>query len=154
LAPEDFLVAVRDNRVVGCLAVWDQRSFKQIVVHGYGRSMRWHRLAAGIAAPVLGTPRLPAPGRPLSHAYVSHVAVDEDDPEVFLELFDAAYDAAHERGFACLVAGFAERHPFLAILRQRYRAWSYASVLYAVLWDAAHVLSLDGRVPHLEVGLL
>jgi hypothetical protein len=155
LSPEDFLIAVAGERVIGCAALWDQRAFKQIVVRGYAAAMRWRRASLDVAARVLRTPRLPDPGQPLAHVYLSHVAVDDDDPDVFRALFDAAYEDARQRGQTCLIAGFAERHPFLRILRRRYTAWSYTSVLYAVQWDAdAGAVSLDGRIPHLEVGLL
>jgi hypothetical protein len=156
LMPSDFLVAERDEQVIGCLAVWDQSSFKQIVVREYGPSMRRWRPLVEISAQLLRTPRLPRPGYPISHVYLSHVAVDEDSADVFEALLARAYDEACEAGHACLVLGFAERHPFLRVVRRRYRAWAYSSVLYAVCWEGgqAAVAGIDRRVPHLEVGLL
>jgi hypothetical protein len=162
LAPEDFFLATDGDGgpVIGCLALWDQSSFKQVVVRGYERRLALLRPAINGLAPLLGTPRLPAVGAALPHAYVSHVAVDDDDPEVFATLWAAARDAAAGR-FLYLVAGFAERHPFVAVIRRRARA--YRSVIYAVCWErgreAAAVLSairaLDRRrIPHLEVALL
>ena len=42
LAWRDFTLALRDDRVVGCVACWDQRAFKQAIVRGYsGRLARW-----------------------------------------------------------------------------------------------------------------
>jgi hypothetical protein len=156
LRPRDFLVAEGDGRVIGCLAVWNQSSFKQIVVREYGPAMqRWRPLAA-VAARLLGTPRLPRPGRAISHAYLSHVAVDDDDAEVFEALLERAYNMACDAGYACLIVGFADRHPFLPIVQRNYRSWTYASVLYAVCWEngQAALSGIDRRVPHLEVGLL
>ncbi len=40
LSAEDFIVATREGRVAGCLAVWNQSAFKQIVVRGYSRRLR------------------------------------------------------------------------------------------------------------------
>jgi hypothetical protein len=142
------------GRVVGCLALWDQSGFKQVVVRGYGRRLALLRPALNGLSPLLGTPRLPAAGETLPHAFVSHVAVDGDDPEIFAALFAAARRAAAGR-FLYLVAGFAARHPFLPVLRRRAR--EVQSVLYAVCWGeegSKAVAALDGRMPHLEVALL
>ena len=99
---------------MGCLALWDQTGFKQVVVRGY--APRLERLRPWInRSPVASsaTPRLPDPGEALPHAYLSHVAVDEDDPDVFEALAEAAYAEARVRGLAYVVAGFAAGHPFL-----------------------------------------
>lgn len=152
----DFLVALREERVIGCLAVWDQSSFKQVVVRGYSGLMRRTRPLADLFARVAGAPGLPAPGQAMPHLYLSHVAIDEDSAEIFDALFAAAYNAICARRRAWLIAGFAPRHPFLQALRKRYRAWSYSTVIYAVCWDdrCDAIASLDHRIPHLEVGLL
>jgi hypothetical protein len=156
LRPRDFLMAVCRGAVIGCVALWDQSGFKQIVVRNYGTKMRRWRPIVEISARLLGTPRLPSPGRPIPHVYLSHVAVDDDNVGVFSALLAAAYNEARERRHACLVAGFADRHPFLRVIQRRYRAWRYSSILYAVCWEGgkAAVDVIDRRVPHLEVGLL
>jgi hypothetical protein len=156
LVARDFLLALKGGRVVGCAALWDQSGFKQIVVRSYGPRLRRWRPYLDLASRCFGMPSLPDPGRPISHAYLSHVAVDDDDAEVFSALTAAAYNEAAARRSACLVAGFADRHPFLRVLRREYRAWSYASVLYAVCWERAEaaLAMIDRRIPHLEVGLL
>lgn len=151
LRAEDFFVALRSGRVIGCLALWDQRSFKQAVVRGYDRSLARWRSLINLAAPVLGTARLPRAGETLSQAALSHVAVDDDDPAVFERLWYAAMRDARARGLEYVTAGFVDRHPFTTSLR-RFRRHEYTSLLYLVHWGAAP--SLDSRLPHLEVGLL
>ncbi len=156
LAPDDFVLATRGGRVIGCLALWDQGGFKQVVVRGYSRRLRWARAGLDLAARVLATPRLPEPGGLLPHAYVSHVAVDDDEPQVFGALFRAAYRCARRRKLTCVIAGFAARHPFLRVLRREYSAWTYRSLLYTVHWpDAGRPAAVpDGRMPHPEVAVL
>jgi hypothetical protein len=150
LAPHDFRLAVRDGRVVGCLSLWDQSGFKQVVVRGYApRLARWRpwiNLLPGI-------PRLPDPGEALPHATISHVAVDEDDPEIFRALVESAHAEACSRGYAYVVIGFAAGHPWLPWLERRFRPRRYESVLYTVDWGEGAV-SLDGRRPHVEAALL
>ncbi|HSS48321.1 MAG TPA: hypothetical protein VLX28_05185, partial [Thermoanaerobaculia bacterium] len=153
LAPNDFFLAVINNEVVGCLALWNQSGFKQVVVRGYApRLARW-RPWMNLLAPGLGTPRLPDPGHALPHAYLSHLAVDGDDPEIFRALVEAAYAEARARRYVYVVTGLAARHPWNAWLEKRFKPRAYASILYAVLWEN-EVVALDGRMPHVEVALL
>ena len=66
------------RRVVACAALWDQRSFKQVVVRGYSPQLaRWRRVI-NVAGPVFGVPVLPQIGSPLEFVYLSHVAVDDE----------------------------------------------------------------------------
>ena len=156
LSPGDFLIARRGGAIAGCLALWDQSRFKQIVVRGYGPAMRRWRPWAALSARLIGTPGLPAIGAPLSHAYVSHLAVDEDDEEIFGVLLAHAYNVALERGHAFAIVGLAARHPFLRLVTRAHRAWTYSSILYAACWEecADMLARIDSRIPHLEVGLL
>lgn len=153
LDPSDFFLAMVNHEAVGTLALWDQSGFKQVVVRGYGpRLARWRPWMNGLA-PVLGTPRLPDPGKALPHAYLSHLAVDEDDPEIFRALMEAAYAEARTRRYVYVVTGLAARHPWRPWLEKRFKPRTYASILYAVLWEDQSTV-LDGRMPHVEVALL
>jgi hypothetical protein len=153
LEPGDFFLAVVDTEVVGTLALWDQSGFKQVVVQGYApRLARW-RPWMNRLAPVLGTPRLPDPGQALPHAYLSHLAVDEDDLEIFQALVEAAYAEARARRYVYVVTGLAARHPWRPWLEKRFKPRTYASVLYTVLWEDQAIV-LDERMPHVEVALL
>jgi ribosomal protein S18 acetylase RimI-like enzyme len=156
LAPEDFFLALLGGEIVGCLALWNQSAFKQVVVRGYApRLARW-RPWMNRVAPLFGAPRLPDPGEILPHAYLSHLAVDRDDLGLFQALIEAAYAEARSRRYAYVVIGLASRHPWLPWLRRRFRPREYASILYAVHWPdgADAVAALDRRVPHVEVALL
>ena len=63
----------------------------------YGAATRRWRPMVDISARLLGTPRLPNPGRPISHLYLSHVAVDDDRTDVFAALMARAYNDAVRR---------------------------------------------------------
>jgi hypothetical protein len=153
LAPADFRLALRDDRVVGCLALWDQSGFKQVVVRGYApRLARWRPWINRLPR-ALGIPRLPDPGEALPHATISHVAVDDDDPDIFQVLVESAHAEACARRYAYVVTGFAAGHPWLPWLQRRFRPRRYESVLYLVDWDGG-AEPLDGRLPHVEAGLL
>lgn len=147
LPPERYYVAFEGNRIAGCLALWDQRAFKQVVVRGYNRRLTWCRPALNL----LGA-RLPQVGEPLAQAHLSHVAVDDDNPHVLAALLAAAMGDARRIELDYLTIGFAVRHPLCEVVRRSYRCREYLSGLYAVHWDEP--LAIDGRIPHPEVALL
>jgi hypothetical protein len=154
LEPHDFLVAISGGRVAGCAATWDQRGFKQVVVRGYSRRLARWRGVVNLAGHYLGAPALPAVGRRLEFVYLSHVAVDDDRPDVAAALVSEARRRL-PAGVSYMVSAFAEGSPMLAAARGvRHR--TYRSVLYLACWpDGQHVVdSLDARLPHPEVAIL
>lgn len=156
LALEDFFVARRGAKVVGCVALWDQRAFKQAIVRGYAaRLARWRPLT-NLMGPPLGIPRLPRVGAPLEFAYLSHVAIDDDDQDVLGALVSAAGHAAAAGRLDYLVTAFAARNPLCTAIAHRVAHLTYRSVLYLVGWDGMEdvMAALDGRVPHVEAAIL
>jgi len=152
LEPWNFLVAIAGGRVVGCAAMWDQRGFKQVVVRGYSeRLARWRRVV-NLAGSWVGVPALPAVGRPLEFVYLSHVAVDDDRPDVTAALVSEARRRL-AAGVNYMVTAFAVGSPMLAAAG-RHR--TYRSALYLACWaDGQHLAeSIDGRLPHPEVAIL
>ena len=156
LSVGDFLLARRGSRVVGCLACWDQRAFKQVVVRGYSTRLRLGRPAWNLLAPLRGAPRLPPVGSPLVFAYLSHLAVDDDDRAVFRALIDAARRAAARRGLEHLALGLAERNPLAATALTRFTSRLYRSRAYLVHWadGEAAARAVDARPLHLEAAIL
>jgi hypothetical protein len=157
LGPADFHYATpRGHDIKGCLAVWDQRAFKQVVVRGYSTPLAFARSLINLAAPLVGGAPLPRAGEQLDMACVSHVAVDDDDPAVFSALLHSAHADARSRGVKYLTIGFASRHPLLPVAKKLFRHRRTVSTLYAVHWEdgADAAAQLDGRVAHYEVALL
>jgi len=154
LAPSDFLLYRSGGGIAGCLALWDQRSFKQVVVRGFGpRLLRW-RPWLDLVSRARGGPRIPRPGETLPLAFISHLAVDGDDDGVFHQLLLAALAEARLRHIDYLVLGLAARHPWLRRLRRAFRAWEYVSIIYTVSWERGRKMPFDGRMPHVEVAML
>jgi hypothetical protein len=153
---QDFLVARRGEHVIGCLACWDQRAFKQTIVRGYSPRLAWARPVSNLLSPLTGFPRLPAVGGSVSFAYLSHLAVDDDDPAVFTALLQAARHAAAHRGLDHLCIGLGTAHPLASVAQARFGVREYRSRAYVVHWDdgAEAVRALDGRPIHLEVAIL
>jgi len=135
LGARDFLVVRARGAIVGGLAVWDQRRFKQVLVHGYAHRLRVARPWLNLLAPLIGTPRLPPPGARLEHAFLSHVAAD--DPAVLVGLIEAGRREARRRGCEAVAVGLSQRHPLLAAVCRSFPHRSYPSILYEVAWDGS-----------------
>ncbi|HET9372312.1 MAG TPA: hypothetical protein VFO19_18750 [Vicinamibacterales bacterium] len=143
LASDHFVVACKAGRVVGCAALWDQRAFKQAVVHGYSPAIaRWRR-AINIAAPLTGTPILPDAGRRLESAFVSHLAVDDDRTEVYAGLIGEIARMA-PADLDALVIGLSPAAPATASLARQFRPRRYESTILLAAWA-------DGDAPRRRV---
>ncbi|MCC6151129.1 MAG: hypothetical protein IT461_12830 [Planctomycetes bacterium] len=156
LIPGDFLLAQRGGQVVGCVAIWNQRAFKQVVVRGYSPWVRRLRPFLNAASPWLSVPHLPAPGMSLEHAFLSHVAIDGDDGRIFHSLVARARETAHMRGLSALLCGLTEGNPMLAGLRALFGKHALTNVLHSVDWGEgqAALAALDSRPVHVEVAVL
>lgn len=156
LPPGHFLIARQRGAIAGCIAVWDQRAFRQTVIRRYPPWVFRLRHLANLVAPVLGLPGLPAPGSALHQATLSHLAVAGEDTATFLALVTAALDTAARRGFGVAALGFAQARGFHAPLLKARRALKYRTSLFLAHWPehAAAVAALDSRTPAPDPGLL
>ena len=156
LDPGDFLVIRDGDRVRACVAAWDQRRYKQVVVRGYGGAIGTFRPLVNVGLRLARRPRLPQVGEPLDLGFLSHVAVDDDDPALLRPLVDAARRAAHRRDLAYLSVGFARRNPLAEVARLATGARVLESILYLVgrREDVDHWLERISGCPHVEVATL
>jgi len=147
----DFRVAVRGSRVIGVLGCWDQSSFKQTRIAGYGPRLRYLVPLANMLRPITGSPFFPKPGQEVSYFYISFIAVDDDNLQIFRALLRRAYNDSV--GSRCLYAILAlhERDSLLPALRD-YSLTPFSGRLFCVTFEDGEDLyrSLDGRVPYLE----
>lgn len=151
----DLLLAWRGRDLLGCLGVWDQRPFRQLVVDGYTPWMAMMRPAWNLAAPLAGLPRLPAAGAVPAQGFAALPLMRDDDAVVADQLLGHALALAHARGLDALVLATHADDPLAAVWRRR-PGWELASHLYAVHWDdgTAEVAALRQAPPYVEGGAL
>lgn len=156
LCVEEFFLAVRAGKVIGCLAYWNQCTYKQTVVRGYAPALARWRGVANLFAPLGGWPQLPAVNTPFRFAYASHLAIDHDDPRVFAALLRAVYNLSAERGDDYFMIGLAESHPFRLEVTRAYRNIRYTAQLYLAAWEDGweKIAEVDARAPHPEIATL
>lgn len=150
-----YLVTHDGTELIGCVSLWDQRPFRQTVVHGYPGLLSAVRPAINFVGAAFGSPRLPRPGTAVRQAFLSHLAAKDDDPEIALNLVMAALDLAARRGLDAAVIGVPADHAWRKVIERQFRNMQYATTLYGVSWPdtAQSALSRDAHV-FPEVGLL
>lgn len=132
LEANHFLVLRDGERVVACLAIWDQRAVKQMVVRDYRRPVALLRPLVNLVAPRFGFPPLPRKGRTLQQGWLSHLACDQDDPTALEALLPASLLRGRQLGLEQLLLGLADDHPLLSEARAIQRHLSYRSDIYLV----------------------
>ncbi|MEM9348349.1 MAG: hypothetical protein AAGB26_17210 [Planctomycetota bacterium] len=150
---EDFLIFEGPGGSKGCIALWDQRSIKQVVLLGLSPSLRRLRHAINAAAFVTGRPALPPPGKQIDMAYASHVAFGLDDETAATALIAGLCDMASRRGIRLISIGLPGDTAVLPHLIKRFRPWISRSVIYAVAYDTA-LIDLDQRSVWMEIATL
>ena len=92
------------------------------MVAGYSAPLRLMRPAINLVAALSGRPRLPAIGKPVSNAFISHVACASGDADLIKCFFDHLDRPAQTKGIDYLTIGFDARDPRLAPMRKKQRA--------------------------------
>lgn len=155
LSADDLYLRLQGPEVAGTMAVWRQNGFKQSVVVGYSRCLAAARPVLTLAAKLGLAPRLPRPGHSLPCLYAALIGCRRSDAAVFQELLDAVLADWTNTGYAYLLLGLCDGHPFCPIVERR-SAMSIASGIYLVYWPDSkpHPLPSTNRIPHLEVATL
>lgn len=153
-APRNMYACVEEGRVAGTLGVWNQQSFKQMIVTDYSAGMKTIRPFYNGLAWLRGQPTLPDIGQPIRSVHAAFVSARNDDPIVFESLIDQACVDWSGCGHDYLLVGFAEGHTLGAVARRK-AARVLMSKMYLVHWpDERIVLPDTGKLAHLEVATL
>jgi hypothetical protein len=156
LHPDDFWLACDGERIIGCAAFWDQSSVKQTIIHRYSGWLGMFRPLINSLSWLTGTPYLPAPLQPFRFGFASHLAADDDDPQVYAALLRQVYNHAVRRKDSYLMLGLAEKHSFFPIARREYPHIDYPSQLYLAGWGDidSRIGCLDPRPVGVEAAIL
>ena len=156
LNPNDFFLATKGSRVIGCLALWDQTSFKQTVVRGYNGSMARWRSWINLLAGFVDIPNLPEINLALQYAFASHLAVDNDDRQIFSSLMRAVYNETNRRGLNYFMIGLSQSNPLRPVLTKSYLHMAYPSQIYLMAWQDGlkDLATVGAQAAGLEIAVL
>ena len=153
---KSVFLAFEDGELVGTMAAWDQRHFRQWSISGYGGWTRLMRLPYNLMAQISGMPRLPRAGAVLNFFILSLICVRKDDRGVFCALLDEIV-RQEEAHYSFFLAGMHESDSLLQEMRGFSQYFPFPSRLYVVSWEENEdwFKKLEpNRTPYLELGSL
>ncbi len=128
---EKDVVVVRDGGdVVAVAGVWDQRAWRQVIIHGYPRWMRIARPLYDRVGSLFGRPPLPKVGAAADLGQIFPFAVAEACEDALTQLRQGLEAAARRRGIDWLTLGLDSTDPLWRSMKRG--AVSYPTVLYQV----------------------
>jgi hypothetical protein len=148
----DFWLLKDETQLHACLAIWDQRSFKQTVARGYRLPISSLRGVYNVFAGITGRVQLPAVGKKLEQVFLAFVAVDNLTDRVAVVREGLA--RAHDRGAKVAVLGLSVVNPLTALLKQSLKPSVYRTLIETVSLSEGITPALDGRPPQPEVAVL
>ena len=151
---DDFWLLKNGQDVCGCIAIWDQRSFKQIVSRGYRFPLNLLRGSYNLYARLTGRLALPRPGKQLEQVFLSFFALGKQAGDSANAVVREALTIARRKGAQVGTLGLSAQNPLGHRLRQSLRANVYRSCIETVHWADGAEPALDTRSPQPEVGLL
>lgn len=158
LKPEDFFIGYNKstNEPVACVAVWDQRSYKQVYVHDYEKKIKMFRPLLNLVRKWTKYPYFPQVGQAFSHAYLSHLAIAKNHDQVIIPLIQTAINENLSRGFHYLSLGLLQSSPYCDLIKKHYNPYTLRSVVYLAYWpeDEAELSVLPKVDAHLEIAIL
>ena len=152
MQPENILLAEANGSIIGTIALWQQSAFRRIHIDAYRGAWRLIRPVYNALARLTPLAPLPRAGEALKYAYLSLMAVQNDDLAVFRALLRQAYRASHGTGLHYLIGAFHERHPLRSAFADYARIPS-GGQLFTVQFDD-EPYPLDGRVPYIDAAAI
>jgi hypothetical protein len=150
----DFWLLKNGPDIRGCVAIWDQRSFKQIVARGYRFPLNLLRRSYNLYARLTDRLVLPRPGKELEQVFLSFFALDAKATDHANEVLREALMIARHKGARVGTLGLSVQNPLCSRLRENLRASLYRARIETVHWPDRAAPVLDGRPPQPEVSLL
>jgi ribosomal protein S18 acetylase RimI-like enzyme len=142
------------GELLGFLAAWDQRSFKQLTVVGYSRRMKTARTAFNTLATVIGSQRMPREGFSLNCATLTHACVPRDRPEVLRALLTSTYTDLRDTDCSIMNVGLDTRDPLSAALDGFLGQPTDVNAYVVTTRRGVLPEFLDGRPLHYEIALV
>jgi hypothetical protein len=150
----DFWLFKVDNVIKACLAIWDQRAFKQTVCRGYSYPVNVFRGVYNLYAGMTKRVILPAERKKLEHVFLAFAAFDNLDDSLCITIVREALIRAREKGADAGILGLSAENPMSAVLKQSLKPIVYRTCIETVSLpdDVAPVLA--ECLPQPEVALL
>lgn len=154
LSLKDFLIIKKNEEIVCCMAVWDQRPFKQTVARGYRFPINLLRSSYNLFARLTNNVELPAVGRQLEQIYLAFLAFEGNPGKVIIDAVYQGLAKAKDKGAKTAVIGLSAKNPMTQLLKTRFKSVVYRTEIETLSWAEHSLPLLDSRLPQPEAALL
>jgi len=117
LGLHQFYLAKHQGRLLGLAAVWDQQVFKRIKILSFSPRVRLSRLFFNFFAKLFGFRPIPTPGSFLPYFYLTHVAIEGDDPAVLHALLSRIQNDHLKDSYLFFTVGLLQGSPLEQAMR-------------------------------------
>jgi len=129
-----FFLILEGDELLACGALWDQRGFRQTVIQRYSPLLSPARPWVNLVGSFTKTPRMPRPGRPLAHAFLSPLAFAQDVGKMLPAVVESFFPLAAEFGLEFLTIALPANDYRIPVLQQRTSTRKWRTRLYRVDW--------------------
>lgn len=150
----DFWLAKNGTDIQACLAIWDQRAFKQTVCCGYRSPLNACRNIYNVFALATDRVQLPKTGEKLQQIFLSFLAIAQLEPTFAVQIVLEGLARTREKGAEVGIIGLSVANPLLAILKKSLKPSIYCTCIETVSLSRDCVPNLNGLPPQPEVALL
>lgn len=154
LSINDIYLATQHDCIIGCLAFWDQTTFRQWKVGGYSTTLAALRPWLNPMLGLTNMPLLPKANQTLNYRLLSLVCIQRNDPMVFRTLFNQAVTSLDKKNNTLVSAGFFTTDPLVECLPRL--SITFKSTIFIGYWDETRhqIEALENRAPFIEAASL
>ena len=143
-----------NGELLGFLAMWDQRVFKQLTVVAYSARMKAARSAFNLLVPIVGGERMPPVGSALNCVSIAHICVPAGQPRVLRALIISGYNELRGSGCSFMNVGLDRRDPLSAAVDGLFAQPTDVNVYIVRSRGGVIPEHLDERPLHNEIALV
>lgn len=154
LSIEDFWLFKNGESIEACIAVWDQRPFKQVVVQGFRFPLNHLRPFYNLLAYLQGKPLLPKTNCQLESVYLSFFSFSSKAEEHALEILREALYVAGMKNARIGLIGLTATNPLLPSLRASLHPTIYQTCIEIVSWGDEESMHLNEANLQPEIAIL
>ena len=149
---KDYYVATCGGEVVGVVLAWDQMEIRQTYVESYVPWLATARPLYNIVSGLFGGRKLPAPGKKLSYFYLSHIAVNNDCPEILKVLINHILEDRKLGPWLYCVPSLHQSDRLNSVLTS-YKQIEAGGELFIVHYDV-DLPPFEGRIPYIDIAMV
>jgi hypothetical protein len=148
----DFVLATRDGQIIGMIAGWNQKAYKQTRIVAFKPIIQLLRPIYNLYVGITGGFKLPAVGGALNYLTLANILITNDDAAVLQGLID--YVMANQgQKFDALATAFTKGDPLENVPRSYKRQKLFSSHFW-LSYGADPRPGIDNRPLYVELGRL